>query len=476
MRLQLLSGTYSAKSIIASAQRAVNLYPEINPPETQAPVPVTHYQRAGLTLLKSPPVAGTARCAYRSTTNELYYVVGSNVYFVNQNLSFTNIGSIGAATTPVSMVDNGTDIILVDGSTSGYTINLASKAFAKITDDGFYGSPAVQMVDGYFIFAKPGTDIMYISLNQSTSFDPTDFAAKNGYPDHLSSIAVMHREIWLIGELTTEVWYDTGASDFTFGPIPGCFIEQGCVATYSIAKQDLSVYWLSQDLQGKLMVLEGNGYKAARISNHAMEAQIQSYATYSDAIGMSYQYEGHTFYHLTFPAADKTWVYDVSTRQWHEETWTDDDGNEHRHRANCAANVYGKNIVGDWETGDLYELDVGNYTDYGDPIVFRRGFPHILADDKRMFHRQFIADMAVGNAPGLLSSNPPTVSLRWSDTRGASWGNPIQTSMGSTGQYLVSMQFQRLGMARDRVYELFWSAPYKTALNGAWLDVKAGAT
>jgi hypothetical protein len=60
--------------------------------------------------------------------------------------------------------------------------------------------------------------------------------------------------------------------------------------------------------------------------------------------------------------------------------------------------------------------------------------------------------------------------LRWSDTRGKSWGNAIKTSLGKEGEYLTSLQFQRLGMARDRVFELSWSAPVKTALLGAWVQ------
>ena len=65
----------------------------------------------------------------------------------------------------------------------------------------------------------------------------------------------------------------------------------------------------------------------------------------------------------------------------------------------------------------------------------------------------------------------PLVSLRWSNDRGATWGNPITATMGRRGEFLTSIQFQRLGYARDRVFELSWSEPIRTALNGAWVDV-----
>lgn len=473
MRIALTGGDYKAKSLIANAQRCLNLYPEANPPGST--VPFTYYPRPGLKKLATAPVSGY-RCLYTASNGKLYAVVGQNIYAVSQAWQFTLLGSVVSTDSRVSMADNGTDILAVDGSSTGYVIHMADNAFKTISGGAFYGADYVQYVDTFFVLNKPGTPIMYISLSESTEFDPLDFASKTGNPDNIVGVQIMHREAWLIGTYASEIWYNTGAADFTFGPVPGAYIEHGCCAPYSIAKQDMSVYWLSLDMQGHLMVIEGNGYKANRISTHALETEIQSYGTYADARGSTYQFEGHTLYELTFPTADKTWVYDVANGLWHEESWTDDNGVQHRNRANVRTFAYGQNIAGGWENGDLYAADPETYTDDGQPIVFLRSFPHIEKDGKRLFHRQFIADMQVGTAAGTIPDNPPMVSLRWSDTRGASWANAIEQSMGAAGEYLTSMQFQRLGMARDRVYELSWSAPFKTALNGAWLDARSAAT
>jgi hypothetical protein len=143
---------------------------------------------------------------------------------------------------------------------------------------------------------------------------------------------------------------------------------------------------------------------------------------------------------------------------------------------NCHSFNGGRNLVGDWQTGMVYMLDQNNYTDNGATIEYVRAFPHILgADGNRVMFRQFIADMEVGN--GLPDdSAEPEIRLRWSDDRGRSWGNYVQGSLGKVGEYLTSIQFQRLGYARDRVFELSWSAPVKTALNGAWVDVSRSRT
>jgi hypothetical protein len=70
-------------------------------------------------------------------------------------------------------------------------------------------------------------------------------------------------------------------------------------------------------------------------------------------------------------------------------------------------------------------------------------------------------------------TTPPTFSpalgLRWSDTRGATFGNPVAQPFGTDP--LTQPQWNRTGYARDRVFELFWSAAAKTALNGAFVIV-----
>lgn len=571
MRIPLVQGAYEARSIIASAQRAVNLYPEMNP--SDSPVPVTHYVTPGTNLL----IAGTGspcRCTYRSSNGKLYMVIGNAVYYVDSNFNRTLLGTITYNTTPVSMADNGLIVIIVDGTAAGWCINLANNQFAPIPLGApFYGANRVDYIDTFFILNRPGTNQWYISLSQpdftlmtsvfgsitDTSviggsgytdgtytnhallggsgggatgtftitggvvgsvtivnpgagyaigdsltasgigpgaafsvtvlaigggFNALDIATKNGYPDPIVSIIVMHREIWLIGELTTEIWYNSGAADFPFQAMPGAFVEHGCGAVYTVVAQDLSTYWLSLDKQGRAIFLRGAQYQVFRISTHAIENTWAEYPTTSDAISFVYQQDGHTFIFVTFPSGNATWVYDQTTELWHERAWTDNNGILNRHRANCCANAYNRIVVGDFQNGNLYQLTLDDYTDYYDgnglndngsyPMSFIRSFPHIVRNGNRLSYSSFIADMQAGTDPGadgLHADNPPTVYLRWSDNRGASYGNRIGQSFGAAGQYLTQPQWPRLGFARDRVFELSWSTATLTALNGAWINV-----
>jgi hypothetical protein len=105
---------------------------------------------------------------------------------------------------------------------------------------------------------------------------------KSGFNDPIVGIMVVHRELWLIGALTTEVWIGTGAADFYFQEVQGAYINHGSSAmlTYSIASQDVLVFFLQQDQQGNGLVLQGQGYDVTEISTPRIVEEFKSYVTF----------------------------------------------------------------------------------------------------------------------------------------------------------------------------------------------------
>jgi hypothetical protein len=470
-KMPLTSGAYTARSLVANAQRCVNLYGEKNPDDS--PFPFTYYPTPGLTLLANAgaPAVGASgwRCLYYASNNQLYGVFANIVYAISNTWSLTQLGTISSSSGQCWMTDNHTDLVLVDGSANGWSIHLANNAFAAIAQAAFVGSTSANFADGWLIFNSPNTQQWYISLNNQLTFDPTFFASKSGAQDLLVAAAVAKRYVYLLGQQTIEVWFDAGDTPFPYDRLPGVFMQHGCMSAASVSQMDGDIYWLGQNTQGKAMVMRSEQFNALQISTYAVDDAIQQYTDLNQAIGFTYQIEGHMFYVLTFPVTDKTWQYDLSNNQWNELAWLDSNGQFHRHRAGCYANAYNTPVVGDWQNGNLYMWDINNYTDNGAPITRIRSFPHGVDDSSSRIHYvEFIASMEVGDGNGSNTDNP--VSLRWSDTRGKSWGNPVMRSLGKEGEYLTSVQWRRLGMARDRVFELSWSAPCKTALLGAWVD------
>lgn len=498
MRLPLVGGAYSARSIIANSQRCINLYPERN--GNGAPVPLTHYQRPGLRPLVTSG-GSVVRNIYRASNGNGYCTIDSTVYAISPSWGLTAIGSVSPGlVTPVSMVDNGATIAVVDGSTSAWLINMSTNAYSAWSDPLGYmrGGDRVDYIDGFLIMnvaQANGNNNEWISTTLNTT-DFTDgyYAFKTAYPDPLMTLCVNHNYIFLLGQLKSEVWYNAGLATFPFAMLVGTYIEHGIAAKYSLAMADIKIFMLSQDLQGHGVVhmINGGNFTCTRISNHALEYQIRLMANtvgISDAIGYTYQQDGHYFYVLTFPSGDQTWVYDDSlgedpTIAWHQEAWTDpSDGSLHRHRGNCHGFINGTNVVGDFENGTLYAMDLDVYTDTVAGTVctntYIRTFPHlgtgeveigiwgkrpIPADGRRVRHTAFMLDLECGLAP------ESTVALRYSDDRGRTFSSDVLQTTGEQGQYLTQPIWRGLGMARDRVYEVEFAAQGPATLNGAWVE------
>jgi len=134
----------------------------------------------------------------------------------------------------------------------------------------------------------------------------------------------------------------------------------------------------------------------------------------------------------------------------------------------------GANLVGDWETGNLLQLDINTFTDYTNdnptgPIIRIRTFPHSVDNNNKITYLSFDADMEPGTIP---DDSEPMASLSWSNDKGKTYGNPVMQSMGKIGEYLTTISWNRLGEARDRVFKLQWSTANSTALNGGFVDLK----
>lgn len=415
--------------------------------------------------------------------------VGTNQFFITASmanfgmLSNTGIenGSITAAGT---LYTNGSyvSVPLSGGSGTGAVadITVSGNAVTVVTiveNGGGYLLGEVLSADAVDI-GGTGNGFTYTINEMQSAFDPLDIAAKAGSADPIVAIMTVHKNLWLIGELTTEVWVGTGAADFYFQQQQGAYIDHGCAAEYSVAAQDVVLFWLMQDKQGSCIVVKGTGYDVAEISTPRLVSLFKQYATVEDAIGFCFQIEDHSFYVLIFPTANKTWLYDLTTGYWSEWAWSDENGNLNRHRCNCGMFVYDKNLIGDWENGKLLELNPQLYQDGGDPITRIKTLQHLVEDmGVRVTHNQFVADITVGTSNQVDEDEvAPTIGLLWSDNRGVNYGNRVDQTLGKEGDYLAQPSWNRLGMARDRVYKLTWSANADVALNGSWVDgVKHGS-
>jgi hypothetical protein len=500
MKSPILGSAYTARSVNAADNQLINLFPEMIPEAGKEPA---FLQRApGLRFLANVgggPVRGLWTFGAYG-----YAVSGDKLYQIDNMWAVTEKGTV-AGSGPVSMVDNGTQLFIAAGAT-GYIYNAGTDVFAQITDPDFPGASTVGFIDGYFVFTEPNSQKFWVTaLLDGTSVDPLDFASAEGSPDNLVSLIVDHREVWLFGQTSVEVWYNAGLPDFPLSRIQGAFNEIGCAARASVAKLDNGVFWLGADARGRGVVYRSQGYNGQRISTHAVEWQIQQYADISDATAYTYQQDGHSFYVLNFPSADITWVYDVATLSWHQRAgWLNNQYT--RHRGDCQMAYNAEIVVGDYLAGAIYAYDPEVYTEAGTIQKWLRSWralPTGANNLSRTTHHSLQLDCQSGvglngydasdiiylaTEDGVLLETEdgfllgadtistqgadPQVMLRWSDDGGHTWSNEHWKSMGRIGETGARVIWRRLGMTlklRDRVYEVSGTDPVKIAIMGAEL-------
>lgn len=386
------------------------------------------------------------------------------------SLLLHQVGTLGTSQGPVSIRDNGVQggyAIIVDGSVNSY---LYSNATKKLTPGAFPGANQVAYIDGWWIFNQMGSAIFYTSGQPySTAYNASYFALKDAFSDLLMGLIENKEELWLIGETTTEIWYDAGGAYFPFQRLVGTLIQVGCKAAYSIARLvsegQEGLIWFGRSERGENVVIRTQGFTQTTVSTPAVSNAITNYVTTSDAIGYVYEEAGHEFYVLTFPTADATWVYDATLPPdlaWHQRLSYDPYAKQyHRHRSNCYMNFAGMRVVGDYQNGALYQMTRAAYTDAGWPIKARRRSPYIWNKENR--ERVFMSSLQIdfapgqGNASGLGSD--PQAYVRISRDYGSTYGQAWAQSIGKIGQFLNRAIWRKLGFSRGAVVELEFIDP-----------------
>lgn len=394
-------------------------------------------------------------------------------------------GVIPAGTTIVSVDTIGLTITMsapATGNSFSDTVTLTIPIFGRITDAGFLGADRVMFIEGWLILNQPGTRTFYTTgpIPYSLLFPGAFFALKDSSTDNLITMEELNREAWMVGERTSEVWYNNSGTNanFPFSRVPGVGPHIGCSAKHSITRLGPSLMWLAKNEQGENMVVQTSQYGWERVSNHAIETAISQYPLVSDAIGYGYEEAGHGFYVLTFPTADVTWVYDATASAqlrkpcWHERASFDPGaGQYHRDRGNCFMNFQDLRLVGDYQTGQIHQMSRSLYSDAGNPLRAQRRCKHVWDKPgrKRVFQSSLQLEFTPGIGLQVGQGSNPQVMIRWSNDGGFSWSNEYWRTLGAAGATKNRAKINRLGRARDRVYEINFSDPTPRDIIGATL-------
>ena len=408
----------------------------------------------------------------------------------------------------------GTYVVSSSQTIASETMYALNFSVMPTSDGPFNAANTVDIVDNYFVYNKPNSQQWAASNPLSPITNSLSFSSKDGAPDNLVSLIVDHREVYLLGEASSEVWVDVGSFPFPFQRIPGTSTQHGIAAKFSMSRVGNSFAYVSRNIRGQAQIMMMNGYIPQRISNHAVENTLTD-KYIDDAIAWTYQLEGHECYVVSFPTLDLTWVYDIATEMWHKWLWVDNNNVYHRHRGNCASLFQGQVLVGDYANGQIYQLDKSNYTDNGQNIRRLRRAPHIVTD----LQRQYLEELQIQFQPGvgttglssategtfisspyyiaptdflivsptetlilglknsvslLTTTTYPQAMLRWSSDGGSTWSNEHWVTIGQAGKYKNRAIWRRLGWSRDRVFEVVVTDPVNAVIISANLKAEEG--
>ena len=390
----------------------------------------------------------------------------------------TNTGPVRAAT---SLVGDEEIVVFVDGRDCYlylYDAGTDTTFWALFASFGYVGvgnASHVKYIDGYFVFNQGGTNQFYVSDYASFNVDPLSFASAEGDPDNIEAIEVINRNLIILNTTSTEIWYNSGNADFPFERISGGFFEIGILAKYSIAKDTENGYFLSKTKSGDSEVIMLSGLNYRRISTHALETKIKTYANPQNATGYVYKSKGHTFYVLTFDEA--TWAYDVSTGMWAERAALVN-GEYTRERIDCYGYIESMRlqVAGDRSNSKVYVLSDDAYSLNGDVLCRERTSPTISAGGALMLNNALMIECEVGvGLNGTVQGSDPMIMLTWSDDGGKTWSNGRTKSLGKIGEARKRIIFERLGSCRQRIYKIRITDPVPVDLLAAKVSFDVGA-
>ena len=446
------------KSANVDAQERTNLYIEVQQdPEKHV---LTLYPTPGLQTfvnLGTTPIRGLYE------KGEVLYAVHQNMlYSINNAGVATSLGTLLSFSGRVGMSDNGTQIIIVDG-TNGYIYNTSTLVFAQITDVDFPGADTVTFLNGRFIVNKPSTGQFWISAAyDGLSWAALDFATAESDPDNIVRVIAEGGQIVLFGEKTTEFWGDSGAADFPFARIGSAAIEWGLASRWSLAKFMDSLIFLRKNRLGQVQVCVQSGASAQAVSTPEMDYNFSQYTTVADATGFAYMLSGHPFYQINFPTANASWLYDGQSKAWSKL-----ESGGGRHRAEIQQQLLNKSYVSDYETGKLYRFAEGVYTDDGATIVREFVSRHQTRGDYSHISQLWL-EMQAGVGLQTGQGSYPQIMMQISKDGGHEWGQEVWREFGPVGKYKARAVFNRLGRSRDWLAKFRITDPVNTVFVAAW--------
>ncbi|MFQ5661528.1 MAG: hypothetical protein ACE5GZ_14015 [Gammaproteobacteria bacterium] len=470
VNIPIAGQTLKDRTLRVNLQDSINLYPDVEGEGAESVF--TLKSTPGLTLITNTAGNGPIRSDFHIFNSKAYFVSGPELMSLDTNDVVVSVGTLNTnAGEWVDFAVGRTYIMLVDG-TDGYTYD--GTTFATITDADFPSAPThCTYLDGFFIVNNTNSDQVNISTNENpTAWSALEFTTADANPDQVLALHSTYRDLYLIGEITTQVYYNSGNLDFPFDLYPQGVLEWGTAAPASVTKAKGIIFMLGQADDGTVSPVMMQGFSVVKLFNQDQLDELQSMTTLSDAEGFAYHQNGNTFYQLTFPTENKTFVYHVEQNMVHKRQSFDIG----RHRGRGHGVFNNRHLIGDYQAGQIYYYDLTNYTENGNTIerIRKTAITHSLHRRITIFELEIEFDPGIGLLSG--QGSDPQARLSYSPDGGRTYSDPLFRSIGKVGDYQARAIFEKLGTQRQFNFDIRVSDPVPVTIIDAFANIKVRKT
>lgn len=475
MRIPLIGPAYASQSPIADSEQLMNWYLEtVESPN--APDRYVAYPSPGVTLWKTLP--NTPIRGLFTQNGRFWAVAGAGLYEVAEDKTVTAIGAMNVDANPCTFASSGdvSNQLVVSSGNHVYWWPMGGGALTDVLTGGVF----VIFLNNRFVALDVATNTIHVSnFNDAAAFPGGNDQQRSISGDKWKSMLADGQYMWLFGGQKSDVYQFAGSGNTLFVPVQGVSINEGIGAPFSACIINNAPEWLNANEHGRAMILRAENFSPVRRSTHAVEFAMQNYDLVQDAVAFPYQEDGHSFYVANFPTARASWVDDAAREMndsWHMRGYWDSAAMTYQaFRPQFHAFCFGKHLVGDRETGNIYEMSNSIYTDVdGTGIRRLRRTAPMRAELRRIFYGQVILNIETGvGLPSGQGSNPQ-IMARWSDDGGRTYGNEHWQTIGKIGAFRTRVNWPNTGAARQRVYEFVGSDPVPYRLIGGYVDANVG--
>lgn len=478
----------NAKSENVSVQRRVNLY--LEQPTDGDKSQTVYYTRPGLAPITRTvtEIAGYGHGTTPTGLMGIYvpqdsggsvqpgdylYTSYTGGFMLSSTLTTGSMigGTYSVPGANISMAWNGERGFAVDGTRAYW---MAPPALIVYSSDEvgipweWDGATSVCFIAGRFVCNVPESTGRFawspLYPGAGVDWDPLDYATAESSPDPLVAVAECRGELLLFGLSTIEFWAPSTGEE-VFARVGGSGISWGLASRKSLAKNGDGMIFVGRNTMGERQVCLLNGYQVQVISTPGIDTALQVDHDFDNWTACCFTSGGHSFYVLNLN--DTSWAFDLTTGVWAE--WQTDGG---RWAGQYMTTVWGVNLVSDYRSDTIYQIDHDTLTDNGQPLLREIVSRHVAVDQERATVDQVALDCETG--VGLLSGqgSDPQIMLQISKDGGHTWGDEMWESLGARGEYLSRVVWNRLGRARDWLFKFRITDPVKVVVIAASLRMR----